>query len=66
MTLLYSNTMVSVKGELHSNYIFLHFTLIDLEWDSITLSTKMNVFFLPKLTSQHHLNKMYMAFHLLT
>ena len=34
-----------LKGELHSNYIFLHFALIGLEWDSITLFTKMNFFF---------------------
>ena len=33
------------KGELHSEYIFLHFALIGLEWDSITLFTKMNFFF---------------------
>ena len=33
-----------IKGELHSNYIFLYFALIDLEWDSITLFTKMNFF----------------------
>ena len=33
-----------LKGELHSNYIFLHFALIGLEWDSITLSTKINFF----------------------
>ena len=47
------------KGELHSNYIFLYFVLIDLEWDSINLFTKMNVFFFPKLTFQHHLHKTY-------
>ena len=34
-----------LKGELHSNYIFLYFALIGLEWDSITLFTKMNPFF---------------------
>ena len=33
-----------IKGELHCNYIFLHFALIGLEWDSITLFTKMNFF----------------------
>ena len=27
------------EGELHSNYIFLYFVLIGLEWDSITLFT---------------------------
>ena len=54
-----------VKGELHSNYIFLRFALIGLEWDSITLFTKM-IFFLPKLTFQHHLQEIYMAFSLLT
>ena len=48
------------KGELHSNYIFLYFVLVDLEWDSINLFTKMNVFFLPKLTFQPHLHKTYM------
>ena len=54
------------KGELHSEYIFLHFALIGLEWDSITLFTKNELFFLPKLTIQHHLHKIYMAFYLLT
>ena len=34
----------SLKGELHSNYIFLNFALIGLEWDSITLFTNMNFF----------------------
>ena len=34
----------AVKGEPHSNYIFLHFALIGLEWYSITLFTKMNFF----------------------
>ena len=38
-----------LKGEHHSNYIFLHFALIGLESDSITLFTKTN-FFLLKLT----------------
>ena len=52
-----------LKGELDSNYIFLHFTLIGLEWDSITLFTKINFFVLPKLTFQRHLNKIYMAFY---
>ena len=37
------------KGELHSNYIFLHFALIGLKWDTITLFTKMNFFFFQKL-----------------
>ena len=32
------------KGKLHSNYIFLPFALIGLEWDSITLFTKMSFF----------------------
>ena len=40
-----------VKGELHSNYIFLRFALIGLEWDSTILFTKMNFFILPKLFS---------------
>ena len=31
-----------IKGELHSNYIFLHLVLIGLKWDCITLFTKMN------------------------
>ena len=48
-----------LKGELHYNYIFLHFASIGLEWDYITLFTKMNFFFLPKLTFQHHLHKIY-------
>ena len=34
-----------IKGELHSDYIFLYFVLIGLEWDSINLFTKMNFFF---------------------
>ena len=29
-----------IKGELHCNYIFLHFALIGLEWDSITYLEK--------------------------
>ena len=33
-----------MKGKLHSNYIFLYFVLIGLEWDSINLFTKMNFF----------------------
>ena len=33
-----------VKGELHSNYIFLYFSLISLEWDSTTLFTEMNFY----------------------
>ena len=41
---------IVVKEELHSNYIFLHFALIVLEWDSITLFTKMNFF-----TSKTHI-----------
>ena len=57
---------IVVKGELYSNYIFLHFALIGLEWESITLFTKMNFFLLPKLTLLHHLHKIYMAFYLLT
>ena len=36
---------LAIKGELHSNYIFFHFALIGLEWDSLTLFTKMNFFF---------------------
>ena len=56
----------SFKGELHSNDIFLHFALIGLECDSITLFTKINFFCLLKLTLQHHLHKIYMAFYLLT
>ena len=40
------------KGELHSEYIFLHFALIGLEWDSITLFTKRNVF-----SSKTHISK---------
>ena len=46
-----------IKGELHSDYIFLHFVLIGLEWDSINLST--NFFFLSNLTFQRHLHKTY-------
>ena len=47
------------KGELHSNYIFLHFALIGLEWDSIALFTKMNFFPSSKLTFQHYLHKIW-------
>ena len=57
---------MKLKGELHSNYIFLHFALIDLEWDSIKPYLQNELFFLPKLTFQHHLHKIYMAFCLLT
>ena len=32
------------KGELHSDDIFLHFVLINLEWGSIIIFTKMNFF----------------------
>ena len=39
------NFFCQINGELHSNHIFLHFALIGLEWDSITLLTKMNFFF---------------------
>ena len=46
-----------IKGELHSDYIFLYFVLIGLEWDSINLST--NFFFLSNLTFQRHLHKTY-------
>ena len=46
----YSKIADTIKGEFHSNYILLYFVLIALEWDSITLFTKMNLFFLPKLT----------------
>ena len=45
----------SIKGELHANYIFLHFALIGLEWDSITLFTKMNFFFF----QNSHFNTIY-------
>ena len=45
-----------LKGELHSNYIFLHFA-----WVFFAL-----VFFLLKLTFYYHLNKIYMAFYSLT
>ena len=31
---------LTFEGELHSNYIFLHFTLIGLEWDPITGARK--------------------------
>ena len=52
----------AVKEELHSNYIFLHFALIVLEWDSITLFTKMNFF-----TSKTHISTSFThAFYLLT
>ena len=46
-----------IKGELHSNYIFLYFVLFGLEWDSITLCKKIFTLFLPKLTFQQHLHK---------
>ena len=69
--LFFSNRVICmflfvIKGELHSNYIFVRFALIGLDWYSIILFTKMNVFFLPKLTFQHYLHKIYMAFYLLT
>ena len=46
------NKLFLFKGELHSNDIFLHFALIGLEWDSITLFTKRNVF-----SSKTHISK---------
>ena len=55
-----------VKRELHSNCIFLYFNLIALEQDSITLFKIMNFFFILKLTFQHHMQKIYMTFYLLT
>ena len=58
--------MSKFKGELHSNYILLYFVVLVQDWASITLFTKINFFFLPKLTFQHHLHKIYMAFYLLT
>ena len=48
-----------IKGKLNSNYIFLYFVLIGLEWDSMTLFTKNEIFFLPKLAFQHDLHKIY-------
>ena len=63
LSVTYKRTLPNIrnilKGELPPNYIFLHFALISLEWDSITLFTKMNFFFLPKLTFQHHLHNIY-------
>ena len=55
-----------LKGELHSNYIFLHFALIGLEWDSITLFTKMNIFSSKTHISTPFAQDIYMAFYLLT
>ena len=50
------------KEELHTNYIFLYFTFIGLELDSITLFTKMNFF-----TSKTHISTSFThAFYLLT
>ena len=52
----FQNKLIPVNNLLKENFtliiffFFFHFTLIGLEWDSITLFTKMNVFFLPKLT----------------
>ena len=54
-----------IKGELHSDYIFLHFVLIGLEWDSINLST--NFFFSFKShISAPFTQDIYMTFYLLT
>ena len=39
MLLIFTKNPLTIKGELHSNYIFLHFALIGLEWDSTTLFT---------------------------
>ena len=36
--------MSKFKGELHFKYILLYFAVIGLEWDYVTLFTKMNVF----------------------
>ena len=39
---------MEIKGELHSNYIFLHFALIGLEWDSINPIYKNELLFSSK------------------
>ena len=55
-----------VKGELQSNYIFLYFVLIGLEWDSINLFTKMNFFFSKTHISAPFTQDIYMTFYWLT
>ena len=65
-TRIYFRTAPVLKGEPHSNYIFLYFALIGLEWDSMTLFTKMNFFFLPKLPFQHHLHNIYIYIYIHT
>ena len=55
-----------VKGELHSYYIFLHFDLIGLEWDSITLFAKMNFFSLQNSHFHTICTRYIMAFYLPT
>ena len=49
------------KGELHSNYILLYFAVIGLEWNSITLFTKMNFF-----SSKTHISTSFAKIYLLT
>ena len=56
----------TIKGELHPNYIFLHFALIGLEWDSIIPFTKTNFFSSKTHTSTPFAQDIYMAFYLLT
>ena len=59
----YSKIADTIKGEFHSNYILLYFVLIALEWDSITLFTKMNLFF---FQNSPFVQDIYMVFYLLT
>ena len=60
------NLSVYFKGELHSNFIFLYFVLIGLEWDSINLFTKMNFFSSKTHISAPFTQDIYMTFYLLT
>ena len=63
------NLSVYLKEKLHSDYIFLYFVLIGLEWHSINLFTKMNFFsFFPSKTHVSALftHDIYITFYLLT
>ena len=55
-----------IKGELHSNYIFLYFVLFGLEWNSVNLFTRMNFFFSKTHIWAPFTQDIYMTFYLLT
>ena len=66
-TFYYRSDLLQLKENFSLiNYIFLHFALIGLEWDSITLFTKMNFFSSKTHISAPFTQDIYMTFYLLT